>query len=392
MYRYRNLLLSFIVLLSVKTNAQDATKFFFASRHCRDSVQTDLIQMVNQSIIKPLSNEYAQSWMGACWAMELMLYRPNGLKEKIPSHLSQMPSLDAALQRAYLEMVYTLYPNAFQKYVKRILKQIENDKVKAMAWEYLLRGNNTMRWKKDKSLKASKYYPAFSYQRTCNRNDRPELIDFCDSSFLPGEIVLCSFQYANRDKPGFLMIRKADGSWMKNDQGEPLRYPQLARSITNLPFYLTNGNTPQGLYRITGTAVSENPWIGPTTNLQMELPFESGTKTFFENEADHLGYYQKLLGSKLVRYPGLFESFMAGELGRSEIIAHGTTIDPAFYATEPYFPHTPSLGCLCSPEWWSENGTRIKSIQHEWMQALQKLLEKPRFLIVAELKDPSSFK
>lgn len=383
----RNYLLYVVLLLSIHVEAQDSISFFFASQHCRDSVKAKLTHNVNNTIDLPLRNEHAALWTGACWAMELMLYRPDELLEKIPSHLSQLPSLDAALQCAYLEMVYTLYPIAFQKHVKRILKQIENDKVKAMAWEYLLRGSNTMRWKKDKSLKASKYYPAFSYQRTSNRNDRPELIDFCDTSFLPGETVLCSFQYANRDKPGFLMIRKADGSWMKNDQGEPLRYAQLARSVTQLPFYLTNGNTPQGLYRITGTAVSENAWIGPTENLQMELPFESGTKTFFENEADHLGYYQKLLGSKLVRYPGLFESFMAGELGRSEIIAHGTTIDPAFYATEPYFPHTPSLGCLCSPEWWSENGTRMKSIQHEWMQALQKLREKPRFLIVAELDE-----
>jgi len=387
----RNYLHYIFLLLSMHVGAQDSIAFFFASQHCRDSVKAKLIHNVNSTIDLPLRNEHAASWTGACWAMELMLYQPNGLKEKIPSHLSQLPSLDAALQRTYLEMIYTLYPNAFQKHVKRILKQIENDKVKAMAWEYVLRSSNTMRWKKHKSLKASKYYPAFSYQRTSNRNDRPELIDFCDTSFLPGETVLCSFQYANRDKPGFLMIRKADGSWMKNDQGEPLRYAQLARSVTNLPFYLTNGNTPQGLYRITGTAVSENLWIGPTTNLQMVMPFESASTTFFGKDTNYASFYRNILGSKLARYAGLFESFTAGSLGRTEIIAHGTTIDPNFYASATYYPNTPSLGCLCSPEWWNENGMRIKSVQHEWMQAYLSLSTKPRYLIVAEVNDPSRF-
>jgi len=391
MYRFRNLVLCFFLLFSVRINAQDSLTFFFASRHCRDSVQSDLTQMVNQSITKPLSNEHAASWTGACWEMELMLYRPDGLKDSITVHLEKFPTLDERLQRAYLEMLFTLYPQMFQKQVKSILKFIVHDKVRAMAWEYILQGQKMHEWKKDRALKHSKYYAAFAYQRESAVHPRPSIDEFCDRSFLPDEIVLCSFQYADRDKPGFVMIRNADGSWMKNDKGEPLRYPQLARSITKLPFYLTNGNTPQGLYRITGTAVSENPWIGPTTNLQMVMPFESGPSIFFGKDTNYTTLYRNILGSKLARYAGLFESFTAGSLGRTEIIAHGTTIDPNFYATATFYPNTPSLGCLCSPEWWNENGMRIKSVQHEWMQAYLSLSTKPRYLIVAEVNDPSIF-
>jgi hypothetical protein len=181
------------------------------------------------------------------------------------------------------------------------------------------------------------------------------------------------------------MIRTEEGKWMCDEKGTPLRFPQLARSITNLPFYLTNGNTPQGLYKITGTAVSVNPWIGPTFNLQMELPFETGTATFFSNDSSYLDFYKGLLGSPLEAYDGLYESFIAGKLGRSEIIAHGTTIDPGFYRNKPYYPNTPSLGCLCSPETWNDQGKRISSTQADWMTLYLELKNKPQYLIVAEI-------
>lgn len=74
-----------------------------------------------------------------------------------------------------------------------------------------------------------------------------------------------------------------------------IKIPQLARSISNLPYYLTNGNTPQGLYRITGTDISENKWIGPTTNIQMVMPFEI-IISFFRENTDYEMYYKTLLG------------------------------------------------------------------------------------------------
>jgi hypothetical protein len=41
-----------------------------------------------------------------------------------------------------------------------------------------------------------------------------------------------------------------------------------------------------------------------------------------------------------------------GKIGRSEIIAHGTTIDPGFFSGKPYYPISPTLGCLCAREIW----------------------------------------
>ena len=43
----------------------------------------------------------------------------------------------------------------------------------------------------------------------------------------------------------------------------------------------------------------------------------------------------------------------ATDSGRTEIIAHGTTIDPAYFIDQPFFPISPTLGCLCAQEIWN---------------------------------------
>lgn len=65
-------------------------------------------------------------------------------------------------------------------------------------------------------------------------------------------------------------------------------------------------------------------------------------------------------------------SFYAGKAGRSEIIIHGTTIDTEFYKQKAYYPFTPSLGCLCTLERWSEkDGSLVKSEQLRLNNALK---------------------
>jgi hypothetical protein len=86
-------------------------------------------------------------------------------------------------------------------------------------------------------------------------------------------------------------------------------------------------------------------------------------------------------------FPSLWEAHDAGKMGRTEIIAHGTTIDPALYNNESYFPCTPSLGCLCSPEIWNRKGKRVESTQQAWIDALEKNNIQPTWLIVVEIAD-----
>ncbi len=84
----------------------------------------------------------------------------------------------------------------------------------------------------------------------------------------------------------------------------------------------------------------------------------------------------------------LYESYYAGLAGRSEIIAHGTTIDPHYYAGKPYYPLTPTEGCLCTKEIW--NGKRISSDQQKLVNGLLKAGGANGYCVVIEIDDKNA--
>ena len=64
--------------------------------------------------------------------------------------------------------------------------------------------------------------------------------------------------------------QNADGSFVRHPDGRLMVFEQsFALHLTCL--ILTDGSTPQGVYRIQGTAVSNNKLIGLLPNLQMLL-------------------------------------------------------------------------------------------------------------------------
>ena len=74
--------------------------------------------------------------------------------------------------------------------------------------------------------------------------------------------------------------------------------------------------------------------------------------------------------------------------GRTEIIAHGTTVDPAYYKGKPYFPLTPTQGCLCTKEIWDESsGKLLESDQQKLADAVSKAGGPYGYTIVINLDD-----
>ena len=163
------------------------------------------------------------------------------------------------------------------------------------------------------------------------------------------------------------IIQFSDGSFAKDTIGKLLSFQQLARSASDLPYFITNGSTPQGMYRIKGTEVSHNNFIGPTPNIQLIMPNESDSlfwHTTYDSSTNALTNYLQLLPSIWQNYLPMQEVFTAGKAGRTEIIAHGTTIDPDYFKDKPYYPLTPTLGCLCAKELWNIfNGRFLESDQ-----------------------------
>jgi hypothetical protein len=169
--------------------------------------------------------------------------------------------------------------------------------------------------------------------------------------------------------------------------------PQLARSVNNLPGYLSNGNTPEGVFRMKGYDVSRASFIGPTVNVQLTMPFEKSPQHFYadSNITDtnwDINYYRTLLPKGWKDYYPMYQSYYAGKAGRSEIIIHGTTVNPMYYIKEPYYPLTPTQGCLTSKELWSEEtGQRLQSDQQQLINAMIKAGGANGYCIVINIDD-----
>lgn len=379
------LILGFSLCFIKSIWGQHEKLFSFASAKVRESTIRELKNDIDSLVSLSFQPEKAEDqWKKAFWAMELMLYSSPKWEARIPHFIDHLSSFDAEFQRAFLEMLYALYPSKFSTQIIIVWPSLANAKNQAMALEYLAVAHLFPEITENHTLYTSDWHRAYQKRWPAQKIIYPTIDSFSNDYFLAGEEILCSFQFTDRGKPGFLMIRKKTGAWVTDDNGKPLKFKQLARSISNMPYYLTNGNTPQGLYRVTGFDYSSNEWIGPTKNVQMVLPYENNS-SFFNGQQAMPAAYEALLNPLIKDFPSLWEAHDAGKIGRTEIIAHGTTIDPALYNNESYFPCTPSLGCLCSPEIWNKKGKRANSTQHAWIRVLEKNNIQPKWLIVVEI-------
>ena len=124
----------------------------------------------------------------------------------------------------------------------------------------------------------------------------------------------------------------------------------------------------------------------------MVLPYEASPSVFLvdsslANVSWRKEMYASLLPASWKNYNGIYETFFAGKIGRSAIIMHGTTVDPAYYKGKSYYPQTPSLGCLCSYEEWDTKGFRVKSNQQQIDDALGTFNANNGYVVVIELNN-----
>ena len=166
-------------------------------------------------------------------------------------------------------------------------------------------------------------------------------------------------------------LRKNDEvcTWTLVDEGEGWLRPQLALARSGLPGTLTNGNTPQGVFTIVGAGTATNPNIGPTPYLHSKLPVEAPPTEFAHADEGPLdgwpeAFYDSFLPASWRAYPPIKEAWLAGRAGRDELLIHGTTLNPAYYAGAAYFPGTPQQGCLIANEDWHPATGRLLASRH----------------------------
>jgi hypothetical protein len=365
-------------------------------------------RLVNNTITKnlalPLTDSTEENWQDAFSAMEVMDFKSEYTETKTQSAFKDIETRSLSFQRALLELAFTNYPGKFFIQTRDLLNKTSDPKIFAMCAEYLIQENKDDSLKNILSKKLIERFSDTAYKNPLlfmlqtrlasnpiNRYSTHEVLkEIVSKNFLPNQIVMYSFQRKNRDYPGMVLIRNANGNFVTDSSGNIFHIPQLARSITNLPGYLTNGNTPQGIFKMYGFKVSMSNFIGPTANVQMGMPVELSIQKFFDDSTIldstwTMDWYQKLIPKKLQDYLPLYNSYYAGLAGRSEIIAHGTTIEPKYYVGKPYYPLTPTQGCLCTKEIW--NGKRLESDQQKLVNGLLKAGGANGYCVVIEIDD-----
>ena len=362
--------------------------------------------LVNNAITKNLSYSLTDSteenWMDAFNAIELIRYKSPWIDSRVHEAFSGIEKRTDNFQKALLGMVFSNYPVEFSKEISTLLNLAVSDKVFAMSAEYIAAAQPAvlpeLKIKARQRLLNDKENAII--KTLCHRLDNytaknilPSAKEMLHQSFFKNAVLVYSFQRKNRNYPGLAIVRDSAGNFLRGLYTDFFYVPQLARSVTNLPGYISNGNTPQGIFRMFGFAVSKSNFIGPTPNIQLTMPAETSIQHFMNDSSitDTVwteNWYKKLLPPQWKDYIPFYESYYAGQAGRTEIIAHGTTINPAYYKGQPYYPLTPTQGCLCTKEIWNEeDGKRIISDQQQLVNAIQQAGGANGYYIVIELND-----
>ena len=362
-----------------------------------------LLPLLSQTVDS--TNEY--SFQTALWSISQYGLKNDTTRRLVDTLFNHYLTLETGTRRSLLEVVYALYPTEYVKTLKAIWPQENDDRLLAITAFYLQKNKLLSEKEVRKKLKGNQpHYDSSamlqqvvsSFSPPANAPQPALLAALFQHQTALGCKVIYSMQRPDRNYPGLAIIQNADGRFIKDSATGKLKtFVQLARSAADLPYFITNGSTPQGAYRIAGIDISQNNAIGPTPNIQTRLPFEVPGDTFFIHPT------QPILTDSIYReeYKKLFpiawqitamqESFIAGQCGRAAIIAHGTTLDPWWYQQQPFYPNTPTLGCLCAKETWNPYTGRLQqSDQLDMVNAFLSTPDTSGYLFVINLADKKS--
>lgn len=383
--------------------AQASRSFFKdAVKEKREKFYKNTLARIKENLSVKLNADTEENWINAFNSLILVKYKDAFINAKIDVGVKNMNGRSTEYKKALIELLNSDYPGKYIPQIKPIFFKADDAKLLAMSANYILQAATPELLRLmhqhvlQHLLKDTDNAVLFQLNEQLNDQGKkikiPALQSFFAPDYLPGQVLLFSLQRKNRDFPGLAIVRKTDGSFLKNADSSLFYVGQLARSESNMPGYISLGNTPQGIFRMDGFDTSKSFFIGPTTNIQLTMPFEFKASHFYADStlADSIwatAQYAKLLPENFKNYAPLYGSYYAGKAGRNEIIAHGTTIDPSFYATKTYYPYTPTAGCLTTKEIWNDKGYLSTSDQLRLAQAVQAAGGAQGYLILIEIDD-----
>ncbi|HEY4337418.1 MAG TPA: hypothetical protein VGM89_16015 [Puia sp.] len=356
----------------------------------RVALENDLRdRVVAKHFSAPLDSNTEDGYLSALWAVEQFLFDGPVVEAGFDRLFAGYAGLSMDTRRALLEAVYAVAPERYREKVADVMAGEADAHLFALCAVYLFRTDTGTDNANALTIRMVERFPGYDTMPVLHELQRyihfvrpglPAVGELFAWGREKGVKTIYSIQRWDRDYTGLAIVQNADGSFVRDGNGRLQVFEQLARSGPGLPYFLTNGNTPQGVYSITGTDISKTNYIGPTPNLQLLLPGEG--------KVDTLERYRALLPAGWREYAPMYEAWAAGAIGRTEIIAHGTTIDPDYYKGKPFYPLTPTMGCLCAKELWNvTTGHPLVSEQNNLVNAFLATPGRKGFLIVVNLDD-----
>lgn len=405
--------LSGLLLLQTISTAQTSRENIYSGFVLYDKrawLEKDLREnVIGRTFTQPIDSNSEYRFESACLAISQFQLSGPAINNGFEKLFLQYDSLQYDTKRALLEAVYGTYPERYAPQVQNVLAKETHPKLFAMCAAYLFRHDTSTNNVNDIKIRMVEQFSNYDslplllalenhlntylYNKAHKTPDIAALFGYQASR---KQKTIYSFQRWNRDYAGLAIVQNASGRFMRHPDGRLMIFEQLARSASDLPYFITNGSTPQGIYSIQGTAVSGNSLIGPTPNLQLVMPNESTWEKFFQlppwehwdSTQDSMQSYLKLLPPSWRSYAPVMEVFKAGMIGRTEIIAHGTTIDPEYFKNKPWYPLTPTNGCLCAKELWNvSNGRLLVSEQFNLVSTFMATPGSKGYLFVINLDD-----
>ena len=405
-FYFRSMKMLFALLLLVPAGSGWAqlrleeihTDFVLYNR--RVTLEKDLRErVVARHFAEPLDSDSEDGYLSACWAVGQFLFDGPEVRAGFGRLFTGYDPLTRDTRLALLEAVYAVEPAHYRTDMAAVLAREQDPKLFSLAAVYLYRADTSLAHVDSLKISMVERFPGYDTVAVLREllnylgNDgaqrraaTPPIAELLGMARSLDSKVVYSFQRWDRDYPGLAIVQYADGHFACDADGRLQVFPQLARSGPGVPYFLTNGNTPQGVFSIQGTDVSHTDFIGPTPNLQLLLPGEGKWADYFHDTAAADGSggvadldtvqtserYWDLLPARWRGYAPMREAYAAGAVGRTEIIAHGTTIDPEYYKGWPFYPLTPTMGCLCAKELWNPtSGHPLVSEQNNLMNAFQ---------------------
>ena len=349
-----------------------------------------------------------KNWIKILYQIE-SLYIDNPEAEKIIGDvLKNHEHIPVKLLYVGIETATAVFPDKFHKIISKIFETTRNASVFVISATYLIRNNFKLRNNEFYLLNIEKRFKnwenipeLFLFHEYLLKPEKkrlkeiPDLAELFSHKYSAGKTIIFSLFRKDRNYPGITIIRKPDGKFLRDKDGKLFYVKQLGLSYANLPGYLPDGNTPEGIFSIVGWYITPTGSIGPTPNVLTRLPFEIGVPEFFHQQVSEKKWtkeiYGKLLPPSWSNYLPVYETYYAGRAGRKLLIMHGSTDDLEYYKDKPYFPLTPTRGCLSAKEIWNETtGKCIESDQAKLMNAFFSTGTLKGFLIVVNIDDQKS--